>query len=525
MTASTRFFGTETEYGIHSVGENLISPIVTSTHVVVAFSENPDHPRARWDFGPESPLRDARGFDLRRYHTAPVIDPNALGVANVVLSNGGRFYVDHAHPEYSAPETTDAFAAAKYDAAGDLIMWAAAERTKALAAAGISVLPGHEPCPPLKIYKNNVDGKGASYGAHENYFYSRPDDPEAQKEQFAAFAAGLIPFFATRSVFAGAGRVGIGPRSEQPGFQLSQRADYIETEISLETTLNRGIINTRDEAHTEQGGRLHVIIGDANCSQIATMLKLGTTDLVLAALEAGVDFSDLKLKNPVAAVQQVSRDLSFTQLLELASGERLTALQLQQEYAARVHAKTDSQQQVLASWKETLQLLASGGAQAVADRLDWAAKYMLYQGFINRGVPTDSPKLQLLDLQYADLDPERSLYQRLIQTGKMCTLFLPAELKSAATFAPKDTRATLRGHVMTMMPHEVVAINWDSCVLQVAESEQQPTVQPGLWRFKWNELAAPDKQVLRKIHTTASAAQLVEVLQQQAPQLIEFISS
>ena len=180
-----RFMGTETEYGISTPTDPMLSPIVTSTHAVVAFAGKDR--RAQWDFGLESPLKDSRGFDLRRYHTVPTIDPDALGVANVMTANGSRFYVDHAHPEYSAPETTNAFDAMLYDAAGDVVLNQAVAAVATQTASGRSVLKDHDPCPPLKIYKNNVDGKGASYGAHENYMYSRGTD-------FDVLAQALIPF-------------------------------------------------------------------------------------------------------------------------------------------------------------------------------------------------------------------------------------------------------------------------------------------------------------------------------------------
>mgnify|MGYP000852058076 CR=1 FL=1 len=187
-------FGTETEYGISTPTHPTLSPIITSTHAVVAFSQGQG---ARWDFSAEHPLRDSRGFDLKRYRTVPVVDPNALNIANVVLENGGRFYVDHAHPEYSSPETTNPYQALVYDAAGDHILRTAVERVAAFTSRNHSILDHHDPCPPLKIYKNNVDGKGASYGSHENYLYHRTTD-------FDTLAQALIPFFVARQIRQGA---------------------------------------------------------------------------------------------------------------------------------------------------------------------------------------------------------------------------------------------------------------------------------------------------------------------------------
>ena len=353
MDRSKRVLGTETEYGISTPSNPALSPIVTSTHAVVAYAALHTGARSRWDFREEHPLRDSRGFDLKRYHTVPVVDPNAIGVANVVTANGARFYVDHAHPEYSSPECTNAWDAMVYDAAGDLILRRAAEAVNELTAQGTSVLTNHDPCPPLRFYKNNVDGKGASYGSHENYQYSRETD-------FDDIAQGLIPFFVVRQVVTGAGRMGLGADGEDAGFQISQRADYIETEISLETTLNRGIINTRDEPHAvaEDFGRLHVIIGDATMSHTSTLLKLGMTALVLDAIEDGVDFSDLRLAEPVAEVQRVSRDLTLTHELELVDGRRLTALDILAAYRERVTATSPAEEKVLDAWDEVVELLA-----------------------------------------------------------------------------------------------------------------------------------------------------------------------
>ncbi|OFK63046.1 depupylase/deamidase Dop [Corynebacterium sp. HMSC078A10] len=461
----SRVLGTETEYGISTPSNPALSPIVTSTHAVVAYAALHTGARSRWDFREEHPLRDSRGFDLKRYHTVPVVDPNALGVANVVTANGARFYVDHAHPEYSSPECTNAWDAMLYDAAGDLILRRAADAVASLTAHGTSVLATHDPCPPLKFYKNNVDGKGASYGSHENYQYSRETD-------FDDIAQGLIPFFVTRQVVTGAGRMGLGADGEEPGFQISQRADYIEQEISLETTLNRGIINTRDEPHAvaEDFGRLHVIIGDATMAHTSTLLKLGMTSLVLDAIEEGVDFSDLRLKDPVAEVQRVSRDLTLTHQLELHDGRRLTALEILAVYRERVTATSESDEKVLAAWDEVVSLLADNPLKA-AHLLDWVAKYRLIKGYLDRGVAADDPKLALIDLQYTDIDPAKSLYHALVRKGQMRTLVSEEEIAAAGDTPPTDTRAYLRGHATRMFGEDVLAASWQSLTFRIGEAE------------------------------------------------------
>ena len=157
---SSRFIGAETEYGITTPSAPELSPIVSSTHAVVAYAALHTKARSRWDFAAEHPLRDSRGFDLKRYSTVPVVDPNAIGVANVILPNGARYYVDHAHPEYSAPECDNAWDAMVHDAAGNVVVQRAAQALAQLEQQGASVLDGHEPCPPVRFYKNNVDGKG-----------------------------------------------------------------------------------------------------------------------------------------------------------------------------------------------------------------------------------------------------------------------------------------------------------------------------------------------------------------------------
>src|SRR6478735_5446644 len=287
-----RIIGTEVEYGISSPSDPTANPILTSTQAVLAYAAAAGIQRAkrtRWDYEVESPLRDARGFDLSRSAgPPPVVDADEVGAANMILTNGARLYVDHAHPEYSAPECTDPLDAVIWDKAGERVMEAAARH--------VASVPG---AAKLQLYKNNVDGKGASYGSHENYLMSR-------------------------QTITGSGRVGIGPSGDEPGFQLTQRADYIEVEVGLETTLKRGIINTRDEPHADADKyrRLHVIIGDANLAETSTYLKLGTTSLVLDLIEfgqaEGIELSDLALARPVHAVHVISRDPSLRATIALS---------------------------------------------------------------------------------------------------------------------------------------------------------------------------------------------------------------
>lgn len=448
-----RFMGTETEYGITTPSDPTISPLLTSTHAVVAYAALHTAARSRWDYSEEAPLKDTRGFDLQRYRTVPVVDPNAMGVANVVTVNGARFYVDHGHPEYSAPETSNALDAMIYDAAGDYYLNQTAQAVQQLWDERISVLDRQDPCPPVKFYKNNVDGKGQSYGSHENYLYSRDTD-------FQVLTQALIPFFVTRQVVIGAGRVGIGQASERDGFQISQRADFFEQEVSLETTLNRGIVNTRDEPHAtpERFRRLHVIVGDANMSQFSNYLKMGMTSAVLDAIERGVDFSDLALKDPVAEIKRVSHDPSLKHELLLDDGTRATALAILREYRSRC---VGADERVLAMWGEVMDDLERDPL-STADRLDWTAKWALVKSYVDRGVDIADPKLKLLDIQYADIDPEKSLYHALVRKGRMKTMVGQDVIERAVTEPPTESRAYFRGRVASRFGEDVAASSWQT---------------------------------------------------------------
>src|SRR5947207_7194818 len=310
-----RVMGTEVEYGISVPGQPGANPMVTSSQIVNAYGARPElnrGGRAGWDSEAESPLRDARGFTYSGalYDPSEALADEDLGLANVILTNGARLYVDHAHPEYSNHEVTSPRDAVLWDKAGERVMAEAARRA--------ATIPG---AAPIHLYKNNTDNKGVSYGAHENYLMKR-------QTPFADIVTHLTPFFVTRPIVCGAGRVGIGQDGSQPGFQVSQRADFFEVEVGLETTLKRPIINTRDEPHSDADKyrRLHVIIGDANLSEISTYLKVGAASLVLAMIEEKALPADLGIADPVAELKAVSHDPGLSHLIRLRDGRRLTAL-------------------------------------------------------------------------------------------------------------------------------------------------------------------------------------------------------
>ncbi|WP_199224363.1 depupylase/deamidase Dop [Serinibacter arcticus] len=490
--------GIETEYGILGGEGARQNPMALSALVVAAYAQAVPRPgRTRWSYESEDPLSDARGWRIDRAaaHPSQLTDvgrsdepePDDDGDAplrvtltrrrrpvsperddpaatNVLLTNGARLYVDHAHPEYSSPEVLTARDAVAWDRAGERVML---EAVRTLAASPHT--------PDVHLYKNNVDGKGASYGTHENYLVDRA-------VPFGDIVDYLTAFLVTRTIMVGSGRVGLGVSGEIPGFQLSQRADYMEAEVGLETTLRRPIINTRDEPHADPGRfrRLHVIIGDANCFETATYLKLGTTSLVLSVLEAAqrgaqipLSWEAAHLADPVASVQTVSRDLSLTAELDTAGdGVPLTALQIQRYYAAGVREVlgddlTEDDAAVLAAWERTLDLLEHDHDTA-AREVEWLAKLRVLEGLRERHhLAWDHAKLAALDLQWSDVRPERGICARLRASGGVATVVPPDEVERAVTHPPTDTRAWFRGEALRRYPEAVAAAGWDGVVLDV----------------------------------------------------------
>ncbi len=475
--SARRVMGIETEYGISVPGQPGANAMVSSSQVVNAYqaATTARARRARWDFEEENPLRDARGFDLAAEAAdASQLTDEDLGLANVILTNGARLYVDHAHPEYSAPECTNPMDAVLWDKAGERVMAEAATRAAAL--------PGG---PAIQLYKNNTDNKGASYGCHENYLMSR-------STPFADIVRHLTPFFVSRQVVCGAGRVGQGADGRDEGFQLSQRADFFEVEVGLETTLKRPIINTRDEPHADPDKyrRLHVIIGDANMSEISTFLKLGTTSLVLAMIEDRFLAADLAIESPVAELRAISHDPSLRHLVTLRDGRKMTAVQLQLEYLelARKFSEDkygadvdDVTSDVLNRWESVLGRLAEDPMQ-LAHELDWVAKLEILEGYRSRdGLSWGHPRLQLVDLQYADVRPDRGLYNRLAERGRIQRLTTERAVLRAMDEPPEDTRAYFRGRCLRKYPDAVAAASWDSVIFDIPgrESLQRvPTLEP-----------------------------------------------
>ncbi|QNE16438.1 depupylase/deamidase Dop [Pseudarthrobacter sp. NBSH8] len=503
-----RVMGAETEYGIHAPSAPGANATMMSARVVQAYAQVTRQRAAggaetRWDYTDEEPLHDARGWTLERASAhpsqltdqPPVLDAEAVALAygreeleldgddesgsllmNMVLGNGARLYVDHAHPEYSSAEVTNPRAAVIWDAAGDLVALAAVRR-----------LAADPELPPVNLYKNNTDNKSVSYGSHENYLMPR-------SVPFGDIVRGLTPFFVTRQIMCGAGRVGLGQDSSTPGYQISQRADFFEAEVGLETTIRRPIINTRDEPHAtaDKYRRLHVIIGDANLSQSSNYLKFGTTAMVLSLIEAGLA-PKVEVHEPVAALQAISHDTSLTAKLRLLDGRRVTALDMQWMYheaAAKLAQDTGVSDavdgdghthDVLERWASTLTQLDTD-RNAAATSVEWLAKLSLLDGYRNRdNLAWGDARLGLVDLQWADIRPEKGLYYRFLARNRMQRVVDDGAIAAAMTEPPSDTRAFFRGQCISSFGKDVVGASWDSVIFDVpgyGRLQRVPTREP-----------------------------------------------
>lgn len=458
--------GLETEFGISVPQDSGANPMLLSADLVTAYSNfiYPDQ-RIRWDYDLENPLRDARGFDASRADADPTLLTDDISTLNLILPNGGRFYVDHAHPEYSSPEVTTPQQAVLWDKAGEFIAYHASELS--------GFINGE-----IYLHKNNTDNKSVSYGTHENYLVLR-------KVPFSKIVEVMTTFFISRQIFTGAGRLGIGAIDPQFNFQISQRADFFETLVGLETTMRRPIINTRDEPHADPNlyRRLHVIIGDANLNENATLLKMGTTSLILGLIEDNFfEQFALRIKDPLGELKNVSRDLTLKHKILMESGRSLTALEIQKYFLEDVKTwlsikgEVDSEtQEVLDLWEKIIALLDSD-IQKAAPYIDWISKYQLLKNLKDRdGLSWSDDRLQMLDLQYSDLNPKRSIYKLMLKKNSINRLFDEEQVSHAVNQPPETTRAWFRGTCLNKFTKNIAGASWDSLIFDV--SPDQPLVR------------------------------------------------
>jgi proteasome accessory factor PafA2 len=457
--AIPKILGTETEYGIIGRHDPDFDPISRTLLLINSYQTDVPFP-SLWDYARESSRYDPQAIALDDIYDIP--DSSDPLTINKVLTNGARFYLDHAHPEYATPECANVRDLVCYEKAGERILDHSRRAAEQALAAGQQIL----------LYKNNSDHKGNSYGYHENYLLDRNTPFRLIVEQFTAFLV-------SRQIFCGAGKVGAENGADPTAYQLSQRADFFETEVGLDTMVKRPLINTRDEPHAnrERYRRLHVILGDANMSEYTSYLKLGTTAIVLGMIEDQFIPHALTLRDPVAALKAISRDLTCRKPVELDTGGTITPVDLQWEYwrlaerYVRAFQVEPWVEDVLWKWEHVLRHLACDPL-ALVNELDWVIKWRLLTSYMDRhGQDWTNPRIAMLDIQYHDIRGDRGLYYMLERRGEVQRLLTDQEIDLAVEDPPVDTRAYLRGMCLKKFRHQVFSVNWDSLAFNLEEGE------------------------------------------------------
>lgn len=459
-----RVFGIETEYGITVNGAESLDVVAESIELVRSYTEH--GAMMKWDYSLEDPHRDARGFRAREllqdtdesaYYEIDRDRPLSFEEikSDLVLSNGARFYNDHAHPEYSTPECTTLRELIAHEKAGERILAECARRRN-------EKLPEEQ---ELRLYKNNTDFVGHSYGCHDNYL-TRRDVP------WDRIVAGILPFLITRQIFAGAGKLGIEMESAagRPGlFQISQRADFFSVLVSIDTMNKRPLVNTRDEPHADASRyrRFHVILGDSNMSEWATALKVGTTALVLELIERD-QAPAIEIAQPIDATKSISRDQEYDWIVELRDGRKISAIDVQRLYlkaAQKLEPAADEETAwVLREWKNVLNDLERDIA-LTRDRCDWVAKKFLLAALQeDEKLSWSDPWLQAIDLEYHNINPEQGLYGELLRQGALRRIVSEDEIRRAIFAPPETTRAYFRGRSVARFQEAIASVQWDEIV-------------------------------------------------------------
>jgi len=468
-----KIVGIEEEYALHMKGNHGLTPFQASCTLLNAYARKKGlrapEIKLLWDYGHETPFNDIRGPLFGKITGQEVISDEDNLRINTLLPNGARLYTDHAHPEYSTPECLSARQVVACDKAGDLIIREALVAQK-------DFLPSLN----IRLFKNNIDYQGHSYGSHENYLM----EAEAHEECFVRnpekVLGIVVPFLVTRQLFAGAGRIGSEtPQDPLIPYQVSQRAEFFETIFGLETMYSRPLINTRQEHHADpkRFRRLHVILGDSNMSEFASFLKIGSTQIVLQMLEDGFLTTDLTLKDPVRALRTVAK---FDLVLELADGRTMSALDIQREYLQKAEEYCQSgigpqvpdADMILKSWRYALdgleKLKLSKDFDLLDDplqltrRVDWVTKLWLIQRYRQgRKLAWNSEAIRIFDLQYHNIEPKDGLFWHLQSQGLVDRILTDAEIARCVNEAPPDTRAYFRGKCIEKFPKEILLINWE----------------------------------------------------------------
>jgi proteasome accessory factor A len=357
--------------------------------------------------------------------------------SNVFLENGARLYLDvGSHPEYATPECDTVYDLVVHDKAGERIL-------EGLLRAAEARLREEGIAGQIYLFKNNTDSAGNSYGSHENYLVSRYGE-------FGRLAEVMIPFFVSRQIYAGAGKVLQTARGAL--FCIAQRAEHIWEGVSSATTRSRPIINTRDEPHAdaEKYRRLHVIVGDSNMNEWASYLKIGSTALLLRMAEEGVQIRDMTLENPIRAIREISHDVTCRRRVRLANGREISALDMQKEYldkALRWVDRRDDQvlKEIASMWEHAVTNLERDPEQLFR-QIDWVAKHRIIERYREKHkLPLSHPRIALMDLAYHDVNRKRGLYYRAEERGMAERVCDESDIERATQEPPQTTRAKLRG--------------------------------------------------------------------------------
>jgi Pup amidohydrolase len=452
--------GLEQEYGIAVQSRPHTEPISQMQAASMLINSYNRSHRGLWDYGCETPFKSALHRRLDRPQVRISEAENAL--INNALTNGARYYVDHAHPEYATPECRSARDVIACDKAGERIIGCSRQRVNA------TLQGSHE----IHIYKNNSDHQGNSYGCHENYTVAAHTYQKLFREPGLRE---LIPFLVSRQIICGAGKVG-QENGALPcaGYQISQRADFCETVFSIKTMSGRPLLNTRDEPHADRRRfrRLHIILGDANMSEVSTYLKVGTTQLVLRMIEDRAITRDVPLAAPVQAVREISRDPSCRTKVRLRDGRKLNAIEIQSTYLemaqaySATHALNAEERDVLHRWERTLRLLREDPMQ-LCHELDWVIKKWLLEQQISRhGLDWTAPRLRQLDIQYHGIDPGKSLFYVLQNSGQVERIINDALIEHFVKDPVDDTRAYTRAKCLEKFGDAVWAVNWERIIFR-----------------------------------------------------------
>ncbi|MDR3566395.1 MAG: proteasome accessory factor PafA2 family protein [Syntrophobacteraceae bacterium] len=461
-----KVIGIEQEYAISVKGADDLSAFHASCMLVNAYARKiglrEPGVSVLWDYGHETPFKDIRGELFGRKTGRDVTGKEDNLLINAILPNGARLYTDHAHPEYSTPECLSAREAAACDKSGELILNQAVGLVK-------KILPKTV----IKLFKNNIDHQGQSYGCHENYLLDAKAHQQCLVSDPARAARTLIPFLVTRQIFAGSGKPG-------PNFEISQRAGFMERLFGLDTMFNRPLINTRQEHHADSNRfrRLHLILGDANMSDFATMLKVGTTQIVLQMMEDDFIAMDFTLRDELRVLKQISARYDCE--IEMADGRKTNAIELQRRFLelagnfclGRDVACVPHADFILENWEAVLGGLENLKLSSDSDleddprdlrrKLDWVQKLWLFTRYRRKkNLGWNHPQLKVMDLQYHNIDPDESIFYSLRDQGLTESVLEEAEVLAFVEEAPPSTRAWFRSRCMQKFAREIYLVNWE----------------------------------------------------------------